>query len=351
MREALETTAAAQEKAAGTSRDMQMRVLNLGRAAQDLAQGGLGGIINNIEGIVGGGGIAAGVLTGLGTAALLATPYIKEYWKSLAGGGEKIPEAKDAMERYTEAINKNKKAIAELKEKEELTYSELLKYKQLVFDTTQLEEEQATKREARLVQSGSDKKSREQASAVRETIAERFGSSEELIRQIMGTQQGGQLGLKRVEEIMAGAQKGNTTDIRGLEGILPAFKEGYGQFSPEAKEAHKKALEGLKKEQEVQEQRLKKIERDNAEVERLNKEGIRATEQVNKLKERELSEGLKLARRVSEAAAKEVGRVNIPKATAPVQKIPHGASDMEIQQIMLKNQDALNQMLAEDRAE
>ena len=142
-------------------------------------------------------------MTGIGTAALIAMPQIKEFFKSFQAGGEKVPESTDKMTKFTDAIAKNKKELTELKEKQELTYWELLRYKNLVDETTKLEEAQATARDARVVQAGSDKKSRERASAVKETISERFESSQELIDQIMATEQGQQVGLKRIEEMMA----------------------------------------------------------------------------------------------------------------------------------------------------
>jgi hypothetical protein len=241
LRESLELTSAAQQKAAGSSKEMSMRILNLGRAAQDLAQGGLGGVINNIEGIVGGGGLAAGVLTGIGTAALLATPYIKEWWKTLQGAGDKIPESKDAIEKYTEAINKNKEAIKSLKEQSELTYAELDRYKDLVDKTAKLEEEQANAREARMVKDGSSKKDRANAAAVRETIAEKYGSGQELIDSIMATENGRLTGLKGVEAMIADAMKGTGLGLGNLLRSNPEFAAKFKEFDPKTKEAAEKA--------------------------------------------------------------------------------------------------------------
>ena len=243
LRQSLETTAVAQEKAAGLSKANAQRILEWGRATQDFAQGGFAGIINNIERMVGGAGPAAGILTAIGTAAFIAKPFIEEWAKSLQGAGEKVPPAAKEMDRFTEALAKNKKELQDLKEKQELTYFELLKYKDLVAKTTELEEDQARKREAYLVQAGSDKKSRDRAAAVRETVAERFESSELLIEHLMGTEQGQQLGRKRIEEMVAGAQKGSGLDITGLGHVSSKFKYAYEQFSPERKAADEQSKE------------------------------------------------------------------------------------------------------------
>ena len=274
----LEETAKAQAKAGGTSRDMQMRILNLGRAAQDLAQGGFAGIINNIEGIVGGGGIAAGVLTAIGTAAFIATPFIKEWVKSLGEGGEKFRPVVEGMEKFTDAINKNKKELEELKAKQELNYWELLRYKELVHETTQLEDGLATAREARMVKAGSSKKEQARGAAVRETIAEVFGSGESLIESILDTNAGKQAGQKRVEELIAGAQKGFPADIMSLGNLFPKFREAYTPFSPERQAQLKQAEESLKAEHEAQAKKEKRIKeqeenkkRSDAEADRVQK--------------------------------------------------------------------------------
>lgn len=63
--------------------------LQVGRVVQDFAQGGLGGILNNIEGLVqalGGGAGLAGILTIVGVGFLLLKPKIKELVESFTGG-------------------------------------------------------------------------------------------------------------------------------------------------------------------------------------------------------------------------------------------------------------------------
>lgn len=76
-------TATATNKMAG----LGQAGLQAGRVIQDFAQGGVGGIINNIEGLtqaIGGGAGLAGVLTILGTAFFVLKPVIAEFMKSLS---------------------------------------------------------------------------------------------------------------------------------------------------------------------------------------------------------------------------------------------------------------------------
>jgi hypothetical protein len=248
LNQVLEETAQKQAKAAGTSRDMQMRILNLGRAAQDLAQGGFAGILNNIEGIVGGGGLAAGVLTAIGTAAFIATPFIKKWVASLGEGAETFKPLVTGLDKFSDAITRNKKELSELKEKGDLTYWELLRYKELVNQTAEEEEKLANAREARQVKAGSDKASRARASAVKETIAERYGSGEVILEDLMAANP--HMSRERAEELLAGAQKGFSADIQGLGNSLPGFMDKYKPFSPERKaqtEGEAKQLEELRR--------------------------------------------------------------------------------------------------------
>lgn len=211
--------------------DNKMRILNAGRAIQDFAQGGIGGILNNIEGLVGGSGALAGVLTAVGVAAYFAWPKVKEWADGMGALGETFKPTAERLEGLTEAIKKNKEEMGKLKDQGELTYMELLKYKELVGKTAELEEQAANAREARAVKPGSSKKERERASAVRETIAEDFGSSELLIERIMESEAGKQLGLERVEYYVANALKG--LDVQSLQNLSPEFKSKYTPRSPE----------------------------------------------------------------------------------------------------------------------
>src|SRR4051812_48684462 len=66
--------------------------LQMGRITQDFAQGGLGGILNNIEGLtmaLGMGSGLAGILTIVGVGFLTLKPQIMAFWEALSGGDSK----------------------------------------------------------------------------------------------------------------------------------------------------------------------------------------------------------------------------------------------------------------------
>lgn len=73
--------------------------LQTGRIVQDFTQGGVGGILNNIEGIaqaLGGGAGLAGALTIVGTAAFIAKPYLLSLFE---GGGKTVDPLLSDIER------------------------------------------------------------------------------------------------------------------------------------------------------------------------------------------------------------------------------------------------------------
>ena len=87
-------------KMAGTGQSL----LQGGRVVQDFAQGGLGGILNNIEGLtmaLGMGPGLAGVLTVLGVVALVAGPAIKGAFAGLIDGSNDIPKSTDGIAQMT----------------------------------------------------------------------------------------------------------------------------------------------------------------------------------------------------------------------------------------------------------
>lgn len=81
--------------------------LQTGRVVQDFTQGGLGGILNNIEGLsiaLGGGPGLAGILTIVGVGFLLLKPQIEEVAKSLGLLTKDVDLSKSSVERLTERI-------------------------------------------------------------------------------------------------------------------------------------------------------------------------------------------------------------------------------------------------------
>jgi hypothetical protein len=94
---------AASKKASGGMAGLGQSALQAGRGVQDFAQGGIGGVLNNIEGFVQAIGLgpgAAGVLTILGVTALLVKPQIEAFFSSFG----KAKEAEDSVEGLKKRI-------------------------------------------------------------------------------------------------------------------------------------------------------------------------------------------------------------------------------------------------------
>jgi hypothetical protein len=107
VRKKLDTLAASTEKAAHSQREMQMRVLEAGRAFQDFMQGGIGGVLNNIERLVGGPGMAAGLITIAAVALNALWPKIKEFLGA-------TQEADGVTKKWAESLGKAREQVAEL---------------------------------------------------------------------------------------------------------------------------------------------------------------------------------------------------------------------------------------------
>lgn len=121
----------ATDKAEKSARNMGRATLEGGRILQDFAQGGVGGILNNIEGLslaLGGGPGLAGVMTAVGLAAYFAGPAIKATWAAVVDGTNDVPDATDKVGRLSEAFKTLEDRLKELKDKGWLTDSELSEY-------------------------------------------------------------------------------------------------------------------------------------------------------------------------------------------------------------------------------
>lgn len=85
--------------------------LQTGRVIQDFAQGGVAGILNNIEGLtqaIGGGPGLAGILTALGVGFFVLKPLIASFMDSLGGG---------TVKGFTNDLGELEKRIKELTDK------------------------------------------------------------------------------------------------------------------------------------------------------------------------------------------------------------------------------------------
>jgi hypothetical protein len=217
--------------------------LQAGRVVQDFTQGGIAGILNNIEGLsmaLGGGAGLAGVMTIVGVAAFLLKDKIKALTDVFSEGKDKIPETTDRLERLTESLKKNKEATDELRKQESLNFFDMEKYRDLLADTAKKEEELANARAARAVGAYASKADQARAAAFKGAVGE-FGGGVKLIEELMTT--GGRT-QQRAEEMIAEAMKGNRTEIQNILNRT----QGFGQFytSPE-EQAQRKAQQDVQK--------------------------------------------------------------------------------------------------------
>lgn len=130
-------------------------MLQTGRVVQDFAQGGLGGILNNIEGFtqaIGGGPGLAGAFTVLGVAILLVKPYLQDFFDSF-----KSDEPHSFGEELDELEGKIKK-LTEKKHKLAIDYEDLQKAKEQLDEMRKIENEIKALRDANTSEESKQKK-------------------------------------------------------------------------------------------------------------------------------------------------------------------------------------------------
>ncbi|WP_165231351.1 hypothetical protein [Aquisphaera insulae] len=151
--EKVEKAAEAAGKLSGSHANLGRSALEASRALQDFAQGGLGGILNNIEGFtaaVGGGPGLAGLMAGLGVAALLAKPLVTKLWDALAAGAaNELPTSRDRVKELTDALDENRKRLKELEDQHKLTAGQLQEYNTRLAASAKLEREAADAKKTR----------------------------------------------------------------------------------------------------------------------------------------------------------------------------------------------------------
>jgi len=119
-------------------------MLQTGRIVQDFVQGGIGGILNNVEGFTAALGLGsglAGLFTGVGVACYLALPKVRDLFHAVIDGANKVPESADKVERLNDALSKTSKELDELKGKQTLTNTELARFNELTQTATTLQGE------------------------------------------------------------------------------------------------------------------------------------------------------------------------------------------------------------------
>jgi hypothetical protein len=142
----------ATKKATKGTSDFGRATLESGRILQDFVQGGFSGIINNLEGFtraIGLGAGAAGAITALGVAALVAIPAIKSLWSTIVNGSNEVPKSTDRLESLNDELKKQSKTLEDLKGKQTLTNEELASYNRLLSSTAELERKVADAKKAK----------------------------------------------------------------------------------------------------------------------------------------------------------------------------------------------------------
>jgi hypothetical protein len=279
--------AAATEKLSGGVAGTGQSLLQTGRVIQDFAQGGLGGILNNIEGLtmaLGLGSGMAGILTVLGVAALTAGPAIKTAFKNLIDGSNGIPESTDKVKHLGESLKTTTERLEELRKQQSLTNTELAEFNRLTIEQVRLEKEEKAARAAKSLEETLNPEQRKGADVVKRAT-EAFGGkavvdqvAKALDRVGMGAgdpQQGAknllfnvQRGDVKAHEVLRDvmARGANGTDLSDvlLGGKTPAERQKLT-----AKEREQRA----KDEDDFRERKRKEKEAANKKVDELNETG------------------------------------------------------------------------------
>lgn len=226
---ALDKTQDATDKASGATRNFGRAGLEAGRMLQDFTQGGLGGILNNLEGLtfaLGGPAGLAGLITGVGVAAYAALPQVRDFFDGVMNGINEVPKTTDALERMNEELEASKNRLGELKKQQSLTNQELAEYNKLLSEQAGLEKQVNDERERRAAWEAQLKKEREEneperpesAAVVGKTLSE-MGGAEKVTEEL--TRKMGDVELPAV----AAEQAERLEDLRAKQKAAPSFEE------------------------------------------------------------------------------------------------------------------------------
>ena len=142
------------KRATGDMGAARQGALDVSRAVQDFTQGGLGGILNNLEGL--GRAIPAilanpmalissipGMLTLVGVALFTFGGRIKDAFMHLVDGSNEIPAVADNLKRLDGRLKEVTEQLDKYREKQNLTNTELADYNRLSAEQLALEERKA----------------------------------------------------------------------------------------------------------------------------------------------------------------------------------------------------------------
>lgn len=152
LKERLEELPPAADKGSRSIGGLGNAALQGGRALQDFAQGGIGGVLNNIEGLTmalgGSAGLAAG-FTAIGIAAYFAMPKVKEWFHAVVDGANEVPKATDKLESLNEELKTGAKRLDDLRGQQVLTNAELKEFNDLTARQVELEKQITAEKEKR----------------------------------------------------------------------------------------------------------------------------------------------------------------------------------------------------------
>ena len=191
--EGLDSLEKSAHKATSSMAGIGPAALQGGRALQDFSQGGIGGILNNIEGLafaLGGGPGLAGLLTAVGLAAYFAVPAIKQFAASLSDAGSNaIPKTGDTLRDLSDELEQVNKRIDKYKDAQSLTNAEVATYNELLARQVDLEARKADEqeRQARLKRAltSVDDEQAQRASTFGKAVAGRGQETLDAIQQAM----------------------------------------------------------------------------------------------------------------------------------------------------------------------
>lgn len=258
--------------------DLGQFALQSSRALQDFSQAGLGGALNNIElmatsaGLTG--GIAAG-FTGIGVAALIATPYITKAWAAIAPDQNPVPLAADMLERYEVRLKSVKKELEDLAEKQKLNWQELARYNELVKENAELErarnEAAQYRKELDSIANIKSKEESDTAEGFRKAItsvggekaAAQLRQAIENVARATGQEWDPKRIAEQADELLRNAMRGSKQDRNAINQFLwqglpqdRRFAQAIADESPEAA--------AMKKQREAEEKALKDQGKDAA---------------------------------------------------------------------------------------
>jgi hypothetical protein len=220
---AADRAGAAAERATSRTRGLGQAAQGLGRFFQDLTQGGLGGVLNNLEqlgtsiGLLIGKGAAfgaalGGAMTLVGTAAFVAGRPVLDFFKGLLLGAEKVPETAAGLQGLEERFKGISKELDGLSEKSSLTHAELARFIQLRSDQAKVETQIA---EAKERQAAADRL----RAIVPEEQAKRAAQLTEELPRVPGGQQALTEGVAQVLQAEA------DVEIQRLQAEIESVKE------------------------------------------------------------------------------------------------------------------------------